>query len=153
MHLLVCLKMFNASRLTRFLVVTAQTVMTPTLLLIYLINPASMHRFVGYLEETAVHTYVNVINKIETPNTNLNKGWEQLKAPELAIAYWKLRPDASWKDTLACMMADECHHRDVNHTFADMKGDDPNPFLLRHKENAVASWRADKASYTMDKVN
>ena len=38
-------------------------------------------------------------------------------------------------------MADETHHRDVNHTFADMKSDDPNPFLLEHKENAAIAWR------------
>ena len=30
-------------------------------------------------------------------------------------------------------MADETHHRDVNHTFADMKSDDPNPFVATHK--------------------
>lgn len=30
-------------------------------------------------------------------------------------------------------MADEAHHRDVNHTFADMKNDDPNPFVTTHK--------------------
>ena len=38
-------------------------------------------------------------------------------------------------------MADEANHRDVNHTFADMKTDDPNPFLAEHKENAVSAWR------------
>lgn len=41
------------------------------------------------------------------------------------------------------MMADETHHRDVNHTFADMKSDDPNPFLSMHKENALLAWRID----------
>lgn len=38
-------------------------------------------------------------------------------------------------------MADEANHRDVNHTFADMKSDDPNPFLEQHKENAAFAWR------------
>jgi hypothetical protein len=38
-------------------------------------------------------------------------------------------------------MADETHHRDVNHTFADMKSDDPNPFIAQHKENAAKAWR------------
>lgn len=38
-------------------------------------------------------------------------------------------------------MADECNHRDVNHTFADMSSDDPNPFLDKHKENAAIAWR------------
>jgi hypothetical protein len=38
-------------------------------------------------------------------------------------------------------MADECNHRDVNHTFADMKTDDPNPFIQEHRENAAFAWR------------
>jgi hypothetical protein len=38
-------------------------------------------------------------------------------------------------------MADETHHRDVNHTFADMKGDDPNPYVASHKEDAMIAWR------------
>lgn len=38
-------------------------------------------------------------------------------------------------------MADECNHRDVNHTFADMKSDDPNPFVQTHRENAAFAWR------------
>ena len=39
------------------------------------------------------------------------------------------------------MCADETHHRDVNHTFADMDSDDPNPFLAMHKEDAIKAWR------------
>ncbi len=38
-------------------------------------------------------------------------------------------------------MADEANHRDVNHTFADMDSDDPNPFIEKHKENAAIAWR------------
>jgi hypothetical protein len=145
--------MFEASYLTRFLVFSAQIIMTPTLLAIYVTHPKSMHRFVGYLEETACHTYVNVLKHIETPGTNLHKEWYDLKAPEIGISYWKLDADAKWKDVLGCMMADETHHRDVNHTFADMESDDPNPFLQQHKENAVASWRMNKKDYVEDKVN
>jgi hypothetical protein len=38
-------------------------------------------------------------------------------------------------------MADEANHRDVNHTFADMQSDDPNPFLEEHQHNAAIAWR------------
>ena len=153
MHLITCLKMFEASFVTRFLVVSAQMIMTPTLLAMYLVHPKSMHRFVGYLEETACHTYVNIIKHIETPGTHLNKEWKDLKAPEIAISYWKLPNDALWVDVLGCMMADETHHRDVNHTFADMSSDDPNPFLLQHKNNAIQSWRIDSKNFVADKID
>lgn len=52
MHLLLCLETFQATPLTQVLVVAAQYVMVPFLLSIYLVHPKSMHRFVGYLEET-----------------------------------------------------------------------------------------------------
>ena len=37
--------------------------------------------------------------------------------------------------------ADECHHRDVNHTFAEMKHDDPNPYVQMHADDAKIAWR------------
>ena len=67
MHLLTCLKMFDAGMLTRTLVIAAQFGMTPFLFLVYSIHPQSMHRFVGYLEETAVETYANIVYHIEKP--------------------------------------------------------------------------------------
>ena len=141
MHLLVCLNSFNASTMTRALVYAAQIIMIPLLMGIYLVRPKSMHRLVGYLEETAVKTYINVINHVNTPGTHLNKEWGEKLAPRIAIGYWKLSEDAKWSDVLKCMMADECNHRDVNHTFAEMKTEDPTPFIESHKNNAYFAWR------------
>jgi len=141
MHLLICLSMFNAGPVTRSLVIAAQCVMVPFLMSVYLVNPKSMHRFVGYLEETACHTYVNTIRHIESPGTKLHASWATIAAPPIAIGYYHLPKDALWVDSLKCMMADEANHRDVNHTFADMKSDDPNPFLEHHRENAITAWR------------
>jgi hypothetical protein len=141
MHLILCLNKFEASTLTRFIVLGAQYVMIPTMMGVYLVHPKALHRFVGYLEETACHTYVNIIKHVETPGTNLNKAWANTPAPPMAIGYYKLSKDAKWVDTLKCMMADECNHRDTNHTFAEMKSDDPNPFLEHHRENAQIAWR------------
>ena len=59
--------------------------------------------------------------------------------------YWKLSDDAKWVDTLKCIYADESHHRDVNHTFASMESDDPNPFLQTHKEDAARAWKLEEA--------
>jgi hypothetical protein len=148
MHLLLCLSTFKAGYVTRTLVVAAQYVMTPFLMGVYLVQPKAMHRFVGYLEETACHTYVNTIRHIETPGTKLNKAWGTLPAPALAVGYYHLPKDALWVDTLKCMMADEANHRDVNHTFADMKSDDPNPFVEKHKENAAMAWRLNTTGET-----
>ena len=73
MHLLICLNTFKANFATRLLVVTAQTIMALLLATIYLLNSSAMHRFVGYLEETACKTYLNIIDHIEKDGTLLNK--------------------------------------------------------------------------------
>ena len=78
-------------------------------------------RFVGYLEETAVHTYANIIEHIDTPDTHLHRDWASLAAPKIAKQYWRLADDATWRDTLRHILADEAHHRDVNHTYAGKK--------------------------------
>lgn len=148
MHLFVCLKMFEASWLTRQFVLGAQVLMAPLLVGTYIVHPKIVHRFVGYLEETACHTYANVIRQVQTPGTPLHSAWADLPAPDTAIAYWRLPKDAKWVDALRCMFADECHHRDVNHTFADMPTDDPNPFVEEFKENALRAWRHDTQSAT-----
>jgi len=136
MHLLVCMKMFDAGPVTRSLVCVSQLTATPLLGLLYVVRPQLLHRFVGYLEETAVHTYTNIVTITETEGTQLNAAWKDTKAPEIAIAYWKLDKDALWVDCLRQMLADESHHRDVNHTFADMDTktyyEQDNPFIHEH---------------------
>lgn len=57
MHLLVCLKKFDAGLGTRVMVCVGQYAMVTFLSLTYLVHPKFLHRFVGYLEETAVKTY------------------------------------------------------------------------------------------------
>ncbi|CAJ1429748.1 unnamed protein product [Effrenium voratum] len=150
MHLLICMKMFKAGFVTRCLVMGAQVFMTPFLASIYVIKPDAVHRFVGYLEETACLTYANIIHQVETEGTPLNDAWSQLPAPGLAKAYWKLPEEAMWIDALKCMFADESNHRDVNHTFAMMDTDDPNPFVDKHRKDAAVAWRMDAQGLSAD---
>eukprot|EP00968_Pinguiococcus_pyrenoidosus_P003143 scaffold184_cov316-Pinguiococcus_pyrenoidosus.AAC.41 len=88
--------MFDASWMTRALVISAQIVMTPVLITTYFIKPTAMHRFVGYLEETAIGTYSNIVEKAETPGTKLHTAWNELPAPDIAKSYWNLSRDATW---------------------------------------------------------
>lgn len=104
MHLLVCLKMFETSLVTRTMVVAAQMVLTPILMGVYIVHPKSMHRFVGYLEETACHTYADIIRHVETPGTHLHDAWSEVPAPAIAKGYWKLPKDAKFVEALKCMV-------------------------------------------------
>jgi hypothetical protein len=111
MHLLVCMKMFNAAPATRLLVLGAQVLLTPFLMAVYAVRPKALHRFVGYLEQTACKTYHNIITHVEQPGTDLHKAWAHLPAPDIAKGYWHLDDDAKWVDALKCMYADEANHR------------------------------------------
>jgi hypothetical protein len=52
----------------------------------------------------------------------------------MAKQYWDLPDDASWVLCLKHILADEAHHRDVNHTIADLDGpSSANPFVHEHQ--------------------
>jgi hypothetical protein len=76
--------------------------------------------FVPPLDQTAVHTYTNIVTMTKTPGTKLHTAWKDTPAPQAAIDYWRLPADAMWVDCLKRMLADESHHRDVNHAMASM---------------------------------
>ena len=40
-------------------------------------------------------------------------------APKSAIEYWNLSSDATLRDVVIAVRADEARHRDTNHSFAD----------------------------------
>lgn len=44
-----------------------------------------------------------------------------MKAPEEAIEYYQMDENASFRDMVLNVRADEACHRDLNHHFADLK--------------------------------
>ena len=56
--------------------------------------------------------------------------WKSEPAPKIAIDYWHMRPDATIRDLMLVVRADEATHRDVNHTLSDLGPDQVNPFVL-----------------------
>ena len=61
----------------------AEVALTPFLCSLYLVRPQLLHRFVGYLEETAVHIYTNIVTTALTPGTRLHAAWKDVPAPEV----------------------------------------------------------------------
>ena len=84
----------------------------------YLITPKTCHRFVGYLEEEAVRTYTKCIEQIDTGSL---QHWKQTRASESARAYWRLPDNATVRDVILSIRADEVVHREVNHHFSGLK--------------------------------
>jgi len=132
MHLLTFLKLKNPGRMFRLAVMISQGIFYNFFFVSYLISSRFCHRLVGYLEEEAVKTYTHALDEI-APGKSL-EAWVDMPAPDIAKKYWKLKDDATMKDTILVIRADEGHHRDVNHTLGQIASDDTNPFALNFKE-------------------
>ena len=113
MHLMTIIHIAKPSRLERLLILVAQGVFYNLFFLLYLISSKTAHRVVGYFEEEAVYSYTEYLKAIDD-GTIAN-----VAAPQIAIDYWKLASDARLRDVIMAIRADEAHHRDVNHGFAD----------------------------------
>jgi len=109
MHLLTWMQLVQPTFLERIVVIFAQGFYTPFYLLIYVFSPKTAHRFVGYLEETAVEEYTAFLKAIDRSQI------DNVPAPEIAKRYWNLAPNATLRDVVLVVRADECLHRNVNH--------------------------------------
>lgn len=116
MHLMTFIHIAQPSRLERLLILLAQGVFYNFFFLLYVISPRAAHRVVGYLEEEAVYSYTEYLAGVDDGT------YTNVPAPEIAIEYWKLAPGARLRDVIMVVRADEAHHRDVNHQYADELG-------------------------------
>lgn len=86
---------------------------------------ATGHAFVEYLETEAVKTYTHAISDYDSGRI---PEWKGLAAPAIAKKYWRLKEDATFRDLLLNVRADEACHQHVNGAFAQMGIWEPNPF-------------------------
>jgi ubiquinol oxidase len=69
-------------------------------------------------------------------------------APEIAVDYWRLRPDAKLLDVLYAVRSDETTHRFVNHSLANLNvSTDVNPFALREPDMHVKGSKIEYVKY------
>lgn len=119
MHLLTFIAVARPSLIERALILLVQGVFFNAFFVLYLLSPRTAHRVVGYFEEEAVVSYTGYLHAIDSgalPNS---------PAPQIAIDYWGLAPDARLRDVVLVVRADEAGHRDVNHGFADQLDGSP----------------------------
>ena len=112
MHLMTFVQIAQPTPFERFAIMVAQWIFYVGFFLLYLISTRTAHRVVGYFEEEAVISYTLYLQEIEegrSPN---------VPAPAIAKHYWKLPDDATLRDVVLLVRADEAHHRDINHGFA-----------------------------------
>jgi len=137
MHLFTFLKVKQPGWLFRTGIIGAQAAFIVVYSALYLASSKMAHRFVGYLEEEAVKTYTFCIQELDE---GLLPEWQKLQAPDIAKEYWALPHDASFRDMLLAVRADEVMHRELNHHLADLKADAPaEKFQVK-----VEEWKIEK---------
>lgn len=113
MHLMTFIKIAKPNFFERLIIMIVQMIFYNFYFFLYLFAPRTAHRVVGYFEEEAIISYTQYLNEID-------KGThENIKAPEIAINYWGLAKDATLRDVVLVIRADEAEHRDVNHGFVE----------------------------------
>ena len=121
MHLMTFIAIAKPTALERWLVLFTQWIFYLGFFVLYLVSARTAHRLVGYFEEEAVISYTLYLAEIDAgrlPNE---------PAPAIAKAYWMLGADATLRDVLLVVRADEAHHRDVNHGRAsELAGEPPD---------------------------
>eukprot|EP00889_Picochlorum_renovo_P000982 jgi/Picre1/28012/NNA_000973.t1 len=104
MHLLTFMQMKNPGLFFRGSVIFTQGVFLSLYSLFYAVSPRHCHAFVSYLEEEAVKTYTHAIDDFDSGKI---PEWKNMTAPFIAQKYWRLEEDASMKDLLLAIRADE----------------------------------------------
>jgi ubiquinol oxidase len=112
MHLMTFIEIAKPNAFERLTILIAQGIFYNLFFLLYLFSAKTAHRLVGYFEEEAVYSYSEYLNGVE------NGKYENIAAPQIAIAYWNLGQDARLSDVIIAVRNDEMNHRDVNHHFA-----------------------------------
>jgi ubiquinol oxidase len=113
MHLMTFIEISKPTAFERAMIIGVQWVFYVMFFGLYLISSKTAHRVVGYFEEEAVISYTHYLAEIDEGRS------ANVPAPAIAKRYWGLPDDATLRDVVLVVRADEAHHRDVNHSFAN----------------------------------
>ena len=113
MHLMFFIEIAKPNIFERILVILAQGVFMSFYLFMYIFFPKTSHRMIGYFEDEAVKSYTEYLELVQ------NGKVMNIRAPQIAIKYYNLKKDARLSDLIISVRADEMHHADVNHSYAD----------------------------------
>lgn len=113
MHLMTFIEISKPTWFERAVIIGVQWVFYLFFFALYLVSSKTAHRVVGYFEEEAVISYTHYLAEIDEGRS------ANVPAPEIAKRYWALPDNATLRDVVLVVRADEAHHRDVNHSFAN----------------------------------
>ena len=113
MHLMFFIEIAKPNIFERSLVLFSQFLFGAFYFFMYVFFTKTAHRMIGFFEDEAVKSYTEYLKMIEDGEI------ENVKAPQIAIEYYDLKSNARLIDLVKCVKADEEHHSEVNHKYAD----------------------------------
>jgi ubiquinol oxidase len=113
MHLMFFIEIAKPNWFERYLVLFAQLIFMLFYFVLYVIDYKTAHRMIAYFEEEAVKSYTDYLGLVERGEV------ENVPAPRLAIQYYEMGSDAKLSDLIKRVRADEQHHSEVNHKYAN----------------------------------
>ena len=113
MHLMFFIEIAKPNYFERFIVLFYQMIFGLFYLFMYIFFTRTAHRMIGYFEDEAVKSYTEYLEIVESGKV------ENIPAPKLAISYYGIGSDSKLSDLIRCVRADEEHHSETNHNYAD----------------------------------
>ena len=112
-HLMFFMEVVQPTKLERGLIVLAQFIFWHYYLVLYLLAPRTAHLMIHYFEEEAVKSYTDYLGEIDAGRI------KDVPAPQIAIDYYNLLPEAKLSDMIRYVRRDEQHHADLNLTYSE----------------------------------
>lgn len=112
-HLMFFIEVVQPTKLERGLIVLAQFIFWHYYLVMYLLTPRTAHLMIHYFEQEAVRSYTDYLKEIKEGRI------EDVPAPQSAIDYYNLLPEAKLSDMIKYIRRDEAHHADSNLTYSE----------------------------------
>ena len=113
MNLMFFIEIAKPNVIERFIVLSSQLIFGIFYLFMYTFFTRTAHRMIGYFEDEAVSSYSEYLKMVESGEV------ENTPAPHLAINYYNLGSHAKLSDVIKCVRADEQHHSETNHNYAN----------------------------------
>ena len=108
MHLMIFIDIAKPTWLERWLVLIAQGIFLVFYFFLFILFPKTAHRMIHYFEREAVVSYTHYLHMVDSGQT------ENIPATKLAKQYYNLKDDATLRDIIIKIRADEEKHAEGN---------------------------------------
>ena len=112
MHLMIFIDIANPTWFERWLVLIAQGIFLVFYFFLFVFFPKTAHRMIHYFEEEAVKSYTQYLHMVDSGQA------ENIPATPLAKQYYNLDDDATLRDIIIKIRADEEKHAKINYGYS-----------------------------------